>query len=115
MTRLFAKLCPLALLAVIPLAACSRPPPYATNALAWPRAGQSADQYQADDLACRTYMRAQVGANHSGVTAGTPSPSDAAYVQCMTSRGYRAGYVNIFAPAPDYGYAPPGNAAGGYS
>lgn len=129
MTRPFAKLCPVALL-VIPLAACSSPPPYATNVLALPRAGQSADQYQADDLACRTYMKAQAAANHwpvganndGAIASGARSPSDTAYAQCMTSRGYRVAYVNIFAPAPgygnSYGYVPPGNAAvypGGYS
>jgi hypothetical protein len=126
MPRLFADLCPVTLLAAIPLAACATaPPPYATNVLAWPRAGESVNQFQADDLACRNYMqthtappgatgaaanRSAVGSgrgNAGAIARGAQSPPDVAYAQCMTSKGYSIEYVNIFAPAPPghgYGY-----------
>jgi hypothetical protein len=112
MTRQLANLCPVTLLAAMSLAACaSAPPPYATNMLAWPRAGESVNQFQADDLACRTYMQAQAAANHSAVGAiagGAQSPSDVAYAQCMTSKGYSVEntYLIARATAPlSYGYA----------
>jgi hypothetical protein len=111
MTRHLANFCPVTLLAAMSLAACATPPPYATNMLAWPRAGESVDQFQADDLACRTYMQAQATANHSAVGAiagGAESPSDVAYAQCMTSRGYRVEntYLIARATAPlSYSYA----------
>jgi hypothetical protein len=130
MTRLFADLRPVALLASIPLAACATaPPPYATNELAWPRAGESVNQFRADDLACRNYMQTHTpppgatqavanrsavgsGASNAGAIAGGgQSPSDVAYAQCMTSKGYSVEYVNLFAPPPPaYGY---GNAYSG--
>ena len=122
MTRLFADLCPVTLLAAIPLVACSAratAPPYAPTALAIPRAGESVSQFQADDLACRNYMQAhtpppgkpQAAANRSagssGAIAGSAqSPSDVAYAQCMTSKGYSVEYVNLAAPVPPgYGSA----------
>jgi hypothetical protein len=114
MTRPLANLCSVTLLIAIPLAACSTPPPpYATNVLAWPRAGESADQYQADDLACRTYMQKQATANHSpvgtsnagAIGGGAHTPSDVAYAQCMTNYGYSVEHVNLFAPPPSYSNA----------
>jgi hypothetical protein len=120
MTRLFTDLCPATLLAAIALAACATaPPPYATNELAWPRAGESVNQFQADDLACRNYMQThtpppgapQAVANRSAVGSVAQSPSDVAYAQCMTSKDYSVEYVDLFAPQPPgYGY---GNAYSG--
>jgi hypothetical protein len=124
MPPFFANFSPVTLLAAIPFAACATaPPPYATNVLAWPRAGESVNQFQADDLACGNYMqthtpppgapqavakRAAVGsgASDADAIAGDPqSPSDVAYAQCMTSKGYSVEFVNLFAPAPPgYGY-----------
>jgi hypothetical protein len=119
MIRLCADLRPVTLLAALPLAACATaPPPYATNALAWPRAGESVNQFQGDDLACRNYMQTHTpppgapqavvnrsavgrGASNAGAIAeGTQSPSDVTYAQCMTSKGYSVEYVNLFAPQP---------------
>ena len=180
MTRLFADLRPVALLAAIPLAACAAAAPSGPTVFAMPRSGESLSQFQANDLTCRTHAQAStappgatqeaanrsavgsaavgtaagaaggallgaaagnagegaaigagaglltgaaVGASNAGAIAGgAQGQYDVAYAQCMTSRGYRVAYVNIFAPAPgygnSYGYVPPGNAAvypGGYS
>jgi hypothetical protein len=123
MPPLFANLGPVTLLAAIPLIACATAaPPYATNMRAWPRARESVNQFQADDLACRNYMQThtppagapQAVANRSAVgnarnvdalAEGAQSPSDVVYAQCMTSKGYSVEYVDLFAPAPpSYGY-----------
>jgi hypothetical protein len=123
MTRLFAALGPATLLAAILLTACSSPPPpFAPTAFAIPHAGESASQFQANDLACRNYMveanrsAAGNGSSNAGVIpGGAQSPYDAAYAQCMTSKGYVVGNSNwlyaVIAP-PRYGAASTG---GGYS
>jgi hypothetical protein len=125
MPPLFANLCPVTLLAVIPLIACATgPPPYATNVRAWPRAGESVDQFEADDLACRTYMQTHTpppGAPQVWSTArrlaaaralptpsfeGAHSPSDVAYAQCMKSKGYvveNTNWMNAVIAPPRYG------------
>jgi hypothetical protein len=120
MTRLFAALRPATLLAAIPLTTCSTPPPpYAPTALAIPRSGESASQYQADSLACRQYMAAanrSAGGNNSsnaGIIAGAQSPYDVAYAQCMTRKGYMvetSNWLNAVVTPPRYGSA----SSGGY-
>jgi hypothetical protein len=57
MIRLSADLRPATLLVAIPLAACAAAPPYAPTVLAIPRSGESVNQFQADDLACRKDMQ----------------------------------------------------------
>ena len=59
MTRLFADLRPLTLLVAIPLAACVAAPPSGPTVVAMPRSGESLNQFQADDLACRNYVQTQ--------------------------------------------------------
>jgi hypothetical protein len=135
MTRLFADLRPVTLLAVIPLAACAAAPPSGPTVFAVPRSGQSLSQLQADDLACRNDVQTrtappgatQAAANHAagGAGAGLLTGSaggasntdaiagdaqtqyDVAYAQCMTSKGD----VVVDAP-PDYNYAYPGGYPG---
>jgi len=119
MTRLFVALRLAPLLAAIPLTACSTPPPpYAPAALAIPRSGESVSQFLGDDLACRNYMaaanRSTVGNNSSNagaVAGGAQSPSDVAYAQCMTSKGYmveNSNWMNAVIGPPRYGSASPG-------
>jgi hypothetical protein len=131
MTRLFADLCPAPLLAAISLAACAATPPYAPTVLAWPRAGESVNQYQADDLACRNELqtharppgaaenaanrsaggnagvRAPVAArNADAIAAGAQSPYDVAYAQCMTGKGYVVEHTDLLTSVtapPRYG------------
>jgi hypothetical protein len=76
MTRLFAALRPVTLLAAIPLAACAvSPPPSGPTVVAMPRSGEALSQLQADDLACRNYAQTrtappgatQAAANRSAV------------------------------------------------
>ena len=126
-----ADLRPATLLVAIPLAACAATPPYAPTVLALPRSGESVNQFQADDLACRTYIQthtaqpgatqaaanrsaggnagagAAVGANNAGAIAGgAQSQYDVAYARCMTSKGYTVENANLAdatAP-PGYGY-----------
>ena len=126
MPRLRAALRPATLLAAIPLAACAVAPPSGPTVVAMPHAGESLNQFQADDLACRDYAqrrtappgatqaaanRAAVGATNAGAIAGgAQTRYDVAYAQCMTSKG------NVVAPAASpmppagYGYAYPGGA-----
>jgi hypothetical protein len=122
-----ADLRPVTLLVAIPLAACAAAPPYAPTVLALPRSGESVNQFQADDLACRKYIQthteppgatqapangnagagAAVGANNAGAIAGgAQSKYDVAYAQCMTSKGYTVENTNLAAAtaSPGYGY-----------
>ncbi|HTJ90339.1 MAG TPA: hypothetical protein VL356_09210 [Acidocella sp.] len=111
MIRLFADLCPAPLLAVIPLAACAAAPPYAPTVLAWPHAGESVTQFQADDLACRNRLQTLTTPPGS-VGAGAQSPYDAVYAQCMTSKSYVVEHTNLLTAVtapPRYGYAYPGD------
>ena len=70
-----ADLRPVTLLVAVPLTACAAAPPYAPTVLAVPRSGESVNQFEADDLACRKYIQThtapagatQAEANHSAV------------------------------------------------
>jgi Glycine-zipper domain len=74
MTRLFAALRPVALLAAIPLAACvAVPPPSGPTVVAMPRSGESLNQFQANDLACRNY--AQIRTAPPGATQAAANRS----------------------------------------
>src|ERR1700761_4924106 len=71
MPRLFADLRPVALLAAVPLAACAAAPPSGPTVVAMPRAGESLNQFQADDLTCRNYAQthtAPPGATQAAAT-----------------------------------------------
>ena len=57
MTRLFVNLRTVILIAAIPLAACAAAPPSGPTVRAMPRSGESVNQFQADDLACRNYVQ----------------------------------------------------------
>jgi hypothetical protein len=57
MPRLFTALRPVTLLAAIPLAACVAAPPSGPTVVAMPHSGESLNQFQADDLACRNYAQ----------------------------------------------------------
>jgi hypothetical protein len=119
MARLFADFRPAVLLAAIPLAACAGAPPYAPTVLAWPHAGESVSQYQADDFACRDYIRthtAQPGesqamagsgtGNTGAIAEGAQSPADVAYAQCMKRKDYVVETTNWLADVtapPVYG------------
>jgi hypothetical protein len=109
MPCLFAGFRPATLLAAIPFAACATAPPYAPNILAWPHAGESANQFQADDFSCRNAILAHTTSSEASLNSGaivksTQSPSDLVYAQCMTRKGYSVEYVDLFAPAPPAGY-----------
>ena len=57
MTRFFATFRPVILLAAIPLAACVAAPPSGPTVVAMPRSGESLNQFEANDLACRNYAQ----------------------------------------------------------
>ena len=74
MTRLFAALRPVALLAAIPLAACvAVPPPSGPTVVAMPRSGESLNQFQANDLACRNYAQIRTAPPGATQAAGNRS------------------------------------------
>jgi hypothetical protein len=129
MTRLFADLLPVTLLAAMPLTACTAAPPSEPTVFAVPSAGESFNQFQADDLACRNDVQphtaspgatqaaanrsavgsaavgtgAAVGAsNANAIAGGAQTQYDVAYTQCMMSKGN-----TIVTVPPDYGYAYP--------
>ncbi|HTJ90340.1 MAG TPA: hypothetical protein VL356_09215 [Acidocella sp.] len=127
MTRLFADLLPVTLLAAMPLTACATAPPSEPTVFAVPSVGESLNQFQADDLACRNEVQphtaspgapqaaanrsaggnagagAAVGAsNTNAIAGGAQAQYDVAYTQCMMSKGN-----TIVTTPPDYGYAYP--------
>jgi hypothetical protein len=73
MTRLFATCRPVILLAAIPLAACVAAPPSGPTVVAMPRSGESLNQFQANDLACRNY--AQINTAPPGATQAAANRS----------------------------------------
>jgi hypothetical protein len=89
MTRLFADLRPVTLLVAIPLAACAAAPPYAPTVLAIPHSGESVNQFQADDLACRKHMQTQTAP--PGATQAAASPSAVGSAAVGTAVGASAG------------------------
>jgi hypothetical protein len=50
-----------ALLAVLPLTGCATPPPSGPSVVAMPRQGESMNQFQTDDYACRDYAQNRTG------------------------------------------------------
>jgi hypothetical protein len=110
MTRLFANLLPVTLLAAISLAACAGAPPSEPTMFAAPSAGESLNQFQADDLDSRnggqphtaSLGATQAAANRSAVgnaAVGTAVGASAGAPLAM-SKGN-----TIVTPPPDYGYA----------
>jgi len=90
MTRLFAALRPVTLLAAIPLAACAvPPPPSGPTVVAMPRSGEALNQFQANDLACRTY--AQTRTAPPGTTQAAANSSVVGSAAAGTAVGAAAG------------------------
>ena len=124
------------------LGGCAVMPPSGPSVVALPRSGEPLGQFQQDDYACRDYANrstdpnaaAQAATTNSvnsaalgtlggaavgaliGAAAGLQARYDAAYAQCMTSKGntisqppqpaYYAPQPAYYAPQPYY-YAPP--------
>ena len=105
MTRLFADFRPVTLLAAIPLAACAAAPPSGPTVFAMPRSGESLNQFQADDLACRNYVQThtappgatQAAANRSAV--GSAAVGTAVGASAGALLGAAAGNAGVGAAA----------------
>jgi hypothetical protein len=80
MTRLFTDLRLLTLLVAIPLAACVAAPPSGPTVVAMPRSGESLDQFQAHDLACRNYVQTQTAPPEATQAAANRSAVGSAVV-----------------------------------
>jgi hypothetical protein len=89
MPRLFVAFRPAILLAAIPLAACAVAPPSGPSVVAMPHSGESLDQFQANDLACRNY--AQIHTAPPGATQAAANRSAVGSAVAGTAVGAAAG------------------------
>jgi len=96
------------LLAALTLAACAPFVPTEPGILALPGTGKNLEQFQADDAECRRYAGSRITPAADAASYDVQRRYDAAYVQCMYSKGHKVPVSGGYTATPGGNMPPPG-------